>query len=104
MKALVSALREGSADEVRELLLKDSRVVASGGSWRPDGRHPDGGARLLWEAMQTTRERIDKLRALVLAGADVNSTSLPKGTTPLNHALLSGELDLARALISLGSD
>jgi len=34
----------------------------------------------------------------------VNSTALPKGTTLLNHALLSGDLELARLLISMGAD
>jgi hypothetical protein len=104
MKALLKALREGSASDVRELLLKDSRVVTSGGAWRPDGRHPDGGASLLREALESRRERDDKLRALLNAGADVNSTSLPKGSTLLNHALLVGDLSLARLFLSLGAD
>jgi hypothetical protein len=104
VKELLKALREGTAAEVREILLKDSRVVSRGGSWRPDGRHPDGGASLLWEAISSPRDRLEKLRVLAAAGADVNSTSLPKGTTLLNQALLAGDLELARVLISLGAD
>jgi len=104
MTKLLQAIRTGTVAEVRELLLKDSRVLAQGGSWRPDGRHPDGGAGLLWEALHSSRDRDEKLRALILAGADVNTTSLPKGTTLLNHALLEGDVSLAGLLLSLDAD
>jgi hypothetical protein len=103
-EALIEALRLGSAGLVRELLLGDSQAIRRKSAWRPDGRHSGGGGSLLWEAARSPRERIAKLRALVAAGADVNSTSLPRGVTLLALALAESDSELREAALALGAD
>jgi hypothetical protein len=104
MKDLHEVLRSGTAAQVRDYLLRDSRAITREASWRPDGRHSEGGGRLFWEALQSPVERLEKLRALAAAGADVNTTALPKGATLATHALIAGEFELLKLLVSLGAD
>ncbi|HUP56047.1 MAG TPA: J domain-containing protein [Bdellovibrionota bacterium] len=101
---LALVARTGSADLLRSLLLADAGAIARGASWRPDGRHSDGGGRLLLEAIRSPRQSLEKVRVLLAAGADANAASLPGGATPLTFALAEGRLELVSLLLEEGAD
>jgi ankyrin repeat protein len=50
------------------------------------------------------REKIDAVKALIRAGADVNAGGLKSGVTPLLLAAGSGHVNTVRALLGAGAD
>lgn len=105
---LMTAARAGSVPVLQALLRRDARVEAR------DGFH--GETALIWAA---ANDHADAVRALLDAGADINTRSMPEKFarrnagltrmgigewTPLMYAARDGALNAGRVLLDRGAD
>ena len=72
-------------------------------TWALKARDPDGGETPLIAAAMANRG-LDRVAALVKAGADVNAALDQDGTTALWHAARGGNLAVVKALVGAGAD
>ncbi|MGH9760496.1 MAG: ankyrin repeat domain-containing protein, partial [Blastocatellia bacterium] len=89
---IFEAAATGRIDRVRELLKMNPQLISA---YSPDG----------WTALHLNFGHLDVAELLVERGADINAVSKNKFTaTPLQGAAVTNRIDIARLLISHGTN
>ena len=90
--SLISAVREGRVETVRELLRSFSLSYSQ--AW-------SDGYVLLREALENRHTEVAKL--LLINGCKVNSKNKNPSDTPLHFAIINGDIEIVRMLLSRGA-
>jgi ankyrin repeat protein len=89
---IFEAAATGRVERVRQLLKQDPSLIHA---WSPDG----------WTALHLNWGHLDVARLLIDSGADLNANSKNKlNATPLQGAVASNRIDLARLYLSRGAN